>query len=178
MKVLIAYERSGIVRDAFTAKGHDATSCDLFDSDTKGKHYKGNVWDIINEPWDMIIAHPPCTYMTKARGKIDWIELKKALIDFEFLLNLKCPKVVIENPMPFKVVYNYIPRPNHWVCPSQFGSPFTKFTCLWLKGVPPLMPTLYFPRCSTKSIMAINRTPRSRSNTDIYLASAMAEQWG
>lgn len=178
MNILIACERSGRVRDAFSAKGHNVISCDFENSDTPGQHYKGDVLDILYQDWDLVIAHPPCTFLTKARGVVNLVELEKAVKFFNLFIEHPCRKVVIENPMPFKLVYDYIPKPNHWVCPSQFGSQWTKFTCLWLKGVPPLMPTLYFPRNQTKSIMAKKRSPRSRSNTDLHLAIAMAEQWG
>lgn len=178
MKILVACEFSGRVANAFRDKGHDVWSCDLLPSLSPGQHYQGDVRDMLCYSWDIIIAHPPCTYLSKARGVVDLPRMKEAAGFFKLFLAVDCPRVAIENPMPFRAAYDYIPKPNHWVCPSHFGSQYTKFTCLWLKGLPPLMPTVYFPQDKRKSLVYCASSKQSRSITDSYLANAMAEQWG
>lgn len=178
MKILVACEYSGVVRDAFTARGHDAWSCDLLPCKHPGQHVVGDVRHLLSIKWDMIIAHPPCTYLTKARGLVDLPRLKQSADFFNIFTQVECPRVCIENPMPFRIAYNYIPRPNHWVCPTMFGSAKKKFTCLWLKGLPPLMPTVYYPRSNAKSVVYSTKGSKYRSKTMPELAMAMAEQWG
>lgn len=178
MKILVACEFSGKVANAFRAKGHSVTSCDLLPRLNDPNHYQGDVREILNQNWDLIIAHPPCTYLTKARGKKDIVKMMEALEFFKLFLESKCLKVVIENPMPFREVYNYIPKPNHWYCPTHFGHNKKKFTCLWLKGVPPLMPTVYYPKNKAKSLVHSTKGSKYRSVTPDLVAEAMANQWG
>lgn len=178
MKILIACEYSGQIATAFRAKGHEVWSCDLLPRSNDKFHYCGDVRDMLCFDWDMIIAHPPCTYLTKARGVMDITQLKTAVAFFRLFLIVDCPQVAIENPMPFRKVYDYIPRPNHWYDPTHFGHDKTKFTCLWLRGLPPLMPTVYFPRDKAKSLVYSTKGSKYRSKTPTPVALAMADQWG
>lgn len=158
LKVLIACEYSGAERDAFTALGHDATSCDLLPSQTPGKHHQGDLREIIDQNWDLLIAHPPCTYMTVAgihwnrraehkRGRDEingktWGERQtEEAVDFvRFLLSQEhIPKICLENPV--SVISSRVRKPDQIVQPWQYGHPESKATCLWLKGLPPLQPT-------------------------------------
>ena len=178
MKILVACEFSGVVSGAFRRLGHEVWSCDLIERTGDKWHYAGDVREMLCYKWDLIIAHPPCTYLSKARGKIHCEGMYDAINFFRLFLAVDCPKVAIENPMPFRKVYERLPRPNHWYCPSHFGYPYSKFTCLWLKGLPPLMPTVYFPRSQVKSITNVARSSKSRSITPGLVAEAMAAQWG
>lgn len=178
MKILVACEYSGQVSGAFRGKGHEVWSCDWIPRPYDDYHYCGDVQDILYDYWDMIIAHPPCTYLTKARGVCDEIKMLEAIDFFKLFLEHPCPKIAIENPMPFRKVYEHIPKPNHWYCPTHFGHDKTKFTCLWLKGLPPLMPTVYFPRSDAKSLVYSTKGSKYRSKTPTLVAQAMAEQWG
>lgn len=147
MKVLIACEYSGIVRDAFLAKGHDAMSCDLLDTEIQGPHYTGNVMDILNDRYDLMIAFPPCTYLTNAgighfnierygQKAINRMQLREDAKDF-FMTLYKAPigKICIENPVGFM---NQFIKPDQIVHPYYFGDRNLKRTCLWLKGLSPL----------------------------------------
>lgn len=152
MRILIACEFSGIVRDAFTALGHDATSCDLLPTEKPGKHYQGDVIDILNDGWDMMIAHPPCTYLTvtanrwlkdqpeRKSGNLVGLERRNArqeAIDFFMtLFNCSVPKIVIENPIG--CMSSVFRKPDQVIHPSYFGDPVSKATCLWLKNMPKL----------------------------------------
>ena len=161
MKVLIACEFSGTVRDWFTKMGHDATSCDLEPSETPGKHYQGNVLDILDQGWDLMIAHPPCTYLTVTGNK--WFyhpedghlptserrphprfpdrqqHRKEGIEFFMALSNAPIPRIAIENPIG--VMSTIWRKPNQVVHPWHFGHEASKSTCLWLKGLPLLTPT-------------------------------------
>lgn len=160
MRILVACEYSGVVRDAFIKKGHDAMSCDLLPTDKPGPHYQGNVLDILNDGWDLMIAHPPCTYITnagvrhlhenvtskngvraKVYGKARMLEMKKACEFFNALLNSSVPKVCVENPIPHKYARAIIGDYTQLIQPWQFGHKETKATCLWLKNLPKLVPT-------------------------------------
>lgn len=160
MKVLVACEFSGIVREAFHKRGHDAWSCDLLPTEQIGKHIEGNVLDVINEGWDLMIAHPPCTYITNAGvrhlhenvtsrngvrakiyGKARMIEMEKACEFFNKLLNAPIPKICVENPIPHKYAKAIIGPYTQIIHPWQFGHGETKATCLWLRGLPLLKPT-------------------------------------
>ena len=178
MKILIACEYSGRVASAFREKGHEVWSADLLPRSNDKFHYCGDVRDILYDGWDMMVAHPPCTYLTKARGIRDTEKMLDAAVFFLNLWNAPIPRIAIENPMPFRAVYDVLPRPNHWYCPTHFGYHKTKFTCLWLKGLPPLMPTLYFPRSKAKSLVYSTKGSKYRSVTPEPVALAMAEQWG
>ena len=161
MKILIACEESGTVRDAFVAKGHDVMSCDVLPSRTKGPHYRGDVFDIINDGWDMMIAHPPCTYLTVTGNK--WFhhpedkhlpveerrphprfpdrqrQKQEAFKFFMALVDVPIDKIAIENPVG--VVSTLWRKPDQYVHPYYFGDPHSKKTGLWLKGLPLLEPT-------------------------------------
>ena len=201
MRVLIGCEYSGIVREAFKAKGHDAWSCDLLDTEIPGNHIKGDVLDILNDGWDMIIAFPPCTHLSGA-GAPSWKEKQKdgrqqKAIDFVLkIYNSICQKIVIENPTG--ILNTVWRKPDQIINPFQFGEPFKKRTCLWLKGFPLLIPTeivepkYHYTSNSTqggilkdgtrrKSKLPIYKawdSSRERSRTFQGIANAMANQWG
>jgi site-specific DNA-cytosine methylase len=181
MKVLVACEYSGRVRDAFTKLGHDATSCDLLDTDTPGKHYKGNVLDIINDGWDLMIAHPPCTHLAVSGAR--WFkekakEQEEALEFVRVLLNAPIERIALENPI--SVISSKIRKPDQIIQPWQFGHGETKATCLWLKNLPKLVPTNIVEGREAK----VHKMPPSpdrwklRSTTYQGIADAMAQQWG
>lgn len=147
MKVLVACEYSGTVRDAFLAKGHDAMSCDLLETDAPGPHYKGDIRNLLSENWDLMICHPPCTYLSVSgmhwttRGLRD-PQLTEDALDFvRLLLDAPIPKIALENPV--SVISSRIRKPDQVVHPYQFGDDASKKTCLWLKGLPRLVPTAY-----------------------------------
>lgn len=192
MKVLVACEYSGRVRDAFIAKGHDAMSCDLLPTEIPGPHYQGDVFDIINDGWDMMIAHPPCTYLSNAgarflypKGILNSERLQKGLEAKAFfiqLLNAKILKICIENPIP-STVYE-LPKYTQIIQPYQFGEPFQKRTCLWLKGLPLLKSTKLVSYAQSTKVPGnwFNKggkdRQKNRAKTFEGIAKAMAEQWG
>lgn len=147
LKVLIGCEYSGAVRDAFTALGHDATSCDLLPTDKPGKHYQGNVFDIINDGWDLAIFHPPCTYLCSSwlhwNGRTPGRKEKtdEAIEFVKKLMAAPIAKIAIENPIG--ILSKAIRKPEQIIQPWQFGHAESKATCLWLKGLPILQPTKY-----------------------------------
>lgn len=180
MKVLIACEFSGRVRDSFTKLGHDAWSADLLPSETTGNHYRGNVLDILNEGWDLMIAHPPCTYLavSGARWFKDRMKEQELALDFvKTLLNSSIHKIALENPI--SVISSKIKKPDQIIQPWMFGHGETKATCLWLKNLPKLKPTNIVPGRETK----IHKMPpsaerwKNRSRTFQGIAEAMASQW-
>lgn len=190
MKVLVACEFSGVVRDAFLAKGHDAWSCDIIDTDKSGPHFKCDVLSILDKGWDLMIAHPPCTYLTIA-GQVHFknnpgrYELQKEAAAFaEKLWTADIPKICIENPVghlpKYMGPYSQIIRMN------EFGHDALKPTCLWLKGLPPLrggkkVPVTIHtnPNGSRTSLWySKRRTAKQRSETFLGVAKAMADQWG
>jgi hypothetical protein len=185
MRVLIACEFSGIVRDAFAAKGHDAWSCDLLPTEKPGNHIQADVLKVITWGWDLMVAHPPCTRLCNSgvrwlEERNLWMELEDACKFFRDLLNAPVPKVAIENPIPHKYARDVIGRYQQRIHPWLFGEPDTKATCLWLKNLPPLMATLIEtgrnPRCFLES-PGPDRS-KNRSRTYQGIASAMAAQWG
>lgn len=142
MKVLVACEFSGAVRDAFTSLGHYAVSCDLLPSETAGFHYQGDVRDILNEGWDLMIAHPPCTHLAISGAR--WFgekqrEQQESLEFVKLLLSAPVPRIALENPV--SVISSKIRKPDQVIHPWQFGHGESKTTCLWLKGLPKLRPT-------------------------------------
>ena len=142
MKVLVACEFSGAVRDAFSSLGHYAVSCDLLPSETAGFHYQGDVRDILNECWDLMIAHPPCTHLAISGAR--WFGEKKkeqqeSLEFVKLLLSAPVPRIALENPV--SVISSKIRKPDQVIHPWQFGHGESKTTCLWLKGLPKLRPT-------------------------------------
>ena len=191
MRVLIACEYSGAVRDAFLARGHDALSCDLLPSEAPGPHYQGPVQDILGDGWDLMIAHPPCTHLAVSGAR--WFKDKaqeqaEALAFVRLLLAAPIPRIAVENPV--SVISSRIRKPDQIIQPWQFGHEATKTTCLWLKGLPKLVPTNIVgkgARHVTKSGKSLpqwyNLPPSAdrwkiRSATFQGIADAMAEQWG
>lgn len=181
MRVLIACEFSGVIRDAFAARGHDAWSCDLLPSETEGNHYQGDVLDIIDDSWDLMIAHPPCTHLAVSGAR--WFKDKKReqaeALDFvRALLDDPTPMIALENPI--SVISSKIRKPDQIIQPWQYGHGETKATCLWLKNLPSLVPTSIVSGREAR----VHRMPpgpdrwKERSRTFRGIAKAMAEQWG
>ncbi len=201
MKVLIACEYSGTVRDAFLKLGHDAMSCDLLPTDVPGPHYQGSVFDILDQDWELMIAHPPCTYLTVTGNKWFKPEFKDRFPDrhqqrddalrfFIKLFECKIPRVCLENPVG--VVSSLYRKPSQYIQPYQFGDPHSKKTGLWLRGLPNLVPTnlvepLFYtykdgrrdPLWHMESMrMKPLERMKYRSKTFPGIAEAMATQWG
>ena len=190
MKVLIACEYSGIVRDAFTKKGHDATSCDILPTESKGKHYQGNVLDILDDGWDLMVAHPPCTHLSVSGAR--WFTegkkpmyLREEAIDFvKRLMDAPIEKIAIENPV--SVISSYIRKSDQMINPYQFGHKEYKRTCLWLKNLPKLQETNNLkeetdalPNKEKHRIWWIGSGKgKERSKFYTGIADAMADQWG
>ena len=181
MRVLIACEYSGIVRDAFIKKGHNALSCDLLPTEIDGPHYEGNVEDIIYDGWDLMICHPPCTHLAVSGAR--WFKDKKkeqeeSLAFVDFLFNADIPKICLENPV--SIISSRIRKPDQIIQPWQYGHGETKATCLWLKNLPLLQPTnIVDGREARVHKMAPGPDRwKDRSRTYTGIAAAMAEQWG
>jgi hypothetical protein len=190
VKVLVACEFSGIVRDAFAALGHDAWSCDLIPSERPGNHVVGDARELLADPsWDLLIAHPPCTHLAVSGAR--WFkdkerEQEEALKFFLCFLNAPIPQIAVENPVC--VAARRIARPTQIVHPYYFGDPEQKTTCLWLKGLPDLVPTDYaearmmkLPYKERTRIFHMPPSPdrgRLRSKSYPGMAAAMAAQWG
>lgn len=200
MRVLIACEYSGRVRDAFIAQGHDAMSCDLLPTEAPGPHYEGDVFDVIDDGWDMMIAHPPCTYL--ASSGLHWNKripgrdklTHEAML---FVLNLMgvgfvshgIPRIALENPIG--CISSNFRKPDQIIQPYQFGEDASKATCLWLVGLPKLTPTAFVqPRMVNGARRWANQCDsgqnklapsddrwKDRSRTYQGIANAMAEQW-
>jgi hypothetical protein len=181
MRVLVACEYSGTVRDAFRARGHDAMSCDLLPTERPGPHYQGDVFDIIKDGWDLMIAHPPCTHLavSGARWWKDKLnEQAEALWFVAQLMGAPIPRIAIENPV--SKISTAIRKPDQIVQPWQFGHGETKATCLWLKGLPKLVPTNVVDGREAR-IHKMSPSPdrwKERSRTYQGIADAMASQWG
>lgn len=181
MRVLIACEYSGRVRDAFARLGYDAMSCDLLPTDAPGKHYQGDVNDIINDGWDLMIAHPPCTHLavSGARWFKDKVKEQADALDFvRMLLDSNIPRIALENPV--SVISTKIRKPDQIIQPWQFGHGETKTTCLWLKNLPKLTPTNIVDGREGK-VWKMPPSPdrwKKRSETYLGIADAMAGQWG
>lgn len=203
-KVLVACEFSGVVRDAFAALGHDAWSCDLEPTETPGQHIRGDVRDYL-EGWDLIIAHPPCTYLTVAGNKWNNPEYRDRFPDrpqqtedavqfFKDLYNAPCERVCIENPVG--IMSSRFRKPDQYVCPTMFGHKAPKKTGLWLRGLPKLKPTNVVELTDEDYVVfksgkrwsrwyyetGNERTPalkaKARNRTFEGIAHAMASQWG
>lgn len=180
MKLLVACEFSGVVRQAFTDIGHDAWSCDLLDTEIPGNHIIGNVLDHL-DGWDMMIAHPPCTHLAVSGAR--WFKGKEkeqaeALKFVRALLNVPISKICLENPV--SIISSKIRKPDQIIQPWQFGHGETKRTCLWLKGLPLLVPTDIVEGREArihKMSPSANRG-KERSRTYVGIAEAMAMQWG
>jgi hypothetical protein len=193
MKVLIACEYSGVVRDAFLARGHEAVSCDLLPTESPGPHYEGDVFDIIDKGWDLMIAHPPCTDLAVSGAKHFAAKIadgrqQRALDFVQRLLEAPIDKICLENPV--SVISSKIRKPDQIIQPWMFGHEATKTTCLWLKNLRPLETTQIVDKGarhvtkSGKSLPSWYNLPPSkdrwkiRSATFPGIAAAMAEQWG
>lgn len=204
MKVLIACEFSGVVRRAFRERGHDAWSCDLLPADDGSEHHYQ--CDVLHGPfslqayeWDLLIAHPPCTYLTNAgvrhlhehvtsvngkraavSGKKRWEEMEKACIFFNALKNCSIHRVCMENPIPHKYARERIGKYSQIIQPWQFGHGETKATCLWLFNLPPLRSTAIVEGREARIYKMPPSKDRSKLRSITYkgIADAMAEQWG
>ena len=181
MKVLIACEFSGVVREAFRAKGHDAWSCDLLPTEISGQHIQGDVLAVLDDCWDLMIAHPPCTHLAVSGAR--WFKEKKkeqaeALIFVRKLLAAPIRRIALENPI--SIISSKIRKPDQIIQPWQFGHGETKATCLWLKGLPLLKPTKIVSGRDGrvwKMPPSENRW-KERSRTFQGVADAMADQYG
>lgn len=185
MDILIACEFSGIVRDAFIALGHNAISCDIIDSERPGPHYKGDVTDIIMDPWDIVIAHPPCTYLTLANNARLGENLKNgntfaALRFYKMFLDLKHVKIGVAIENPPGAAHRWYGKADQIIHPWQFGHGETKKTALHLRGLPKLIPTCVVPGREAKihKMGPSNTRSKDRSRTYSGIAAAMAAQWG
>ena len=180
MRVLVACEFSGTVRDAFSARGHDAWSCDILPTEAPGNHIQGDVRGVMCEGWDLMVAHPPCTYL--ARSGAHWLARDpqrnaKMIAAREFFLdrlNAPIPKKAIENPSPFSGAG--LPQSTQRREPYYFGDPYRKSTHLWLVNLPPLMATVQ--TSTIKDFIGTRRSPHARSKFFPGVSAAMAEQWG
>ncbi len=196
MKVLVACEFSGIVRDAFLKRGHDAISCDLLPTESPGPHYQGNIFDIIDDGFDLMIAHPPCTYLTITANRSfinnpeRWKKRLKAMEFVYKLMNTNIGKICIENPVG--VISTHIRKPDQYIQPYEHGHKESKKTGLWLKNLPLIIPTkIVIPEwiispsgkrhspTHWKNPSTNNpENAKLRSKTYQGIAEAMAEQWG
>lgn len=196
LRVLVACESSGIVRDAFTRLGHIAVSCDILDGPGHGRHHKGDVMDILGDGWDLMIAHPPCTYLCSSgmhwttRGLRDPKLTEDALEFARALMDAPIEKIAIENPVG--AIGSRVRPADQYIQPYEFGDDASKRTGLWLKNLPPLAPTGYVePRIVNGKKRWANQTDsgqnrlgpsedrwRQRSKTYQGIADAMAAQWG
>lgn len=183
MRVLIACEFSGIVREAFKAKGHDAWSCDLLPTEIPGNHFQDDILDILKYDcgWDLMIAHPPCTHLAVSGArwfKDKLVDQQIALWFVKKLLDAPIDKICLENPI--SIISSRIRKPDQIIQPWQFGHGETKATCLWLKNLPKLMPTnIVQGRENKVHHMAPSKDRwKNRSRTYEGIAKAMAEQWG
>lgn len=193
MRVLVACEFSGTVRDAFAALGHDAWSCDLLPSESPGNHIQGSVLDVLGDGWDLMVAHPPCTYL--ASSGLHWNKripgraqkTEDALGFVSALLDAPIERIALENPIG--CISTRLRKPDQIIQPWQFGHDASKATCLWLKNLPKLVPTDVLP--GGKKARRANQTPtgqnklgpspdrwKLRSLTYPGIARAMAQQWG
>lgn len=196
MRVLIACEFSGTVRDAFAAAGHDAMSCDLLPTTKPGEHYQGDIRDLLGQAWDLMIAHPPCTYLCSSglhwnKRRPERVSLTEEALDFvRLLLDAPIPRIALENPVG--CISTRIRPYDQMIQPYEYGHNASKKTCLWLKNLPPLRPTQLIeprmvngkPRWGNQTDSGQNKLPPSqdrwaiRSETYEGIAKAMADQWG
>lgn len=181
MRVLVACEFSGTVRDAFAARGHDAWSCDLLPSDKPGNHIQGDVLGVLGDGWDLMVAHPPCTHLAVSGARHFYRKQREQAEALDFvrtLLAAPIHKIALENPV--SIISSRIRKPDQIIQPWMFGHGETKATCLWLKNLPPLTPTNIVPGREAR----VHRMPpgpdrwKLRSTTYPGIAAAMARQWG
>ena len=199
-KVLVACEFSAIVRDAFRARGHDAWSCDLLETEGDPQwHYQCDINEVLDKGWDLMIAHPPCTYLTNAgvrhlydhvvsrtgkkaavSGQVRWEAMRQDAAFFRSLLDAGIPKIAVENPIPHRYAREIMGNYTQIIQPWQFGHGETKATCLWLKGLPKLYPTdIVSGREQRIHKMGPSKDRwKERSRTYKGIAEAMADQWG
>lgn len=183
MRVLVACEESGRVRDAFLARGHDAMSCDLLPTDAPGPHHQGDVRDVLGDDWDLMIAHPPCDHLAVSGAR--WFPEKRAdgrqqaALEFvQLLLTADIPRIALENPV--SIISSHFRRPDQIIQPWMFGHGETKATCLWLKNLPRLTPTRVVEGREA-TVWRMSPGPdrkKLRSRTYVGVAEAMADQWG
>ena len=188
MKVLVFCEFSGVVLDAFLAEGHDAYSADLLPTESAhtDRHFQGDGRWLLREPWDLVIAHPPCRYLAVSRGAADFDLMADAITFFRECQNANAPAVAVENPLIYKQARKTLGQPHQKIEPFYFGDPWRKRTFLWLKRLPRLSPTNIISVkdvCSWGSNQRVGkagpaRSPRDRSRTFPGIAAAMARQWG
>ena len=198
MKVLVACEYSGTVRDAFATKGHDAWSCDILPTESPGNHFQGDILEHLNKGWDLMIAHPPCTYLSNAgarflypKSKLNKDRYKLGLKAKEFfmaLYNAPIDKICVENPISSKIFA--LPKHTQTIQPYEYGHPFSKNTRLWLKNLPELKPTDIIKKY--KPLLPSNSGGKKRGQSYHYsviwgkpaskfwkgIAQAMVDQWG
>ena len=181
MRVLVACEFSGRVRDAFRRLGHDAWSCDLLPTTVEGPHIQDDVLKHLNDGWDLMIAHPPCTHLAVSGSR--WFYYKKeqqeeALGFVRALLDAPVPRIALENPV--SIISTRIRKPDQVVQPWQFGFGETKATCLWLKNLPLLVPTaiVHGREARVHHVPPGPNRAAIRSMTNPGVARAMATQWG
>lgn len=181
IRVLVACEFSGVVRDAFAALGHDAWSCDLLPTERPWQHIQGEVLDVLNDGWDLMIAHPPCRYLavSGARWFKDRMYEQRCALGFVgSLMFAPIPRIALENPI--SVISTHFRKPDQIIQPWMFGHPEVKATCLWLKNLPLLTPTNIVEGRTAR----VHREPpgpdrwKNRSRTLEGIARAMADQWG
>lgn len=190
MKVLVACKFSGIVREAFSRLGHNAWSCDLLPTEIQGNHFQCDIFDVLKLKWDLLIAHPPCTYLAVSGNRYYAnTELRKEAILFvEKLWDAPIERICIENPIGVLSTQSRLGKPTQYIQPYQFGHPESKNTCLWLKNLPELVPTNILP-LPEKGYWD-NQTPsgqnklgpspdraKNRSRTYQGIANAMAGMW-
>lgn len=189
-QVLVACEFSGIVREAFVRQGFDAWSCDLFPSELPGNHLQMDVLDVLDWGWDLMISHPPCTFLCRNRASRNKIEdrvedIQKATAFFLKFINAPIEKICVENPVPSS--QSGLPPYTQIIQPWQFGHDYSKKTCLWLRGLPDLKPTrivsvTYITTPGghryTSGWYKMPRKTKDRSRTFQGIADAMADQWG
>ena len=196
MKVLVACEYSGTVREAFKRAGHDAMSCDLLPTDVEGNHHQGDVLELLHDGWDLLIAHPPCTYMTNSgvswlhKDPTRWAKLDDAAKFFNKFLNAPIKRIAVENPVMHRYAKERIGgiKQSQVIQPWMFGHTEQKATCLWLKNLPLLQPTnnvkevmLQKPANERQRLHYLSPGPdrwKIRSKTYQGIADAMAAQWG
>ena len=194
MNILVACEFSGTVRDAFIKVGHKAVSCDILPTDVAGPHIQDDLLEVLKytHNWDLMIAHPPCTYLSNAgarhlypKGQLNQERLNKGLEAKQFFMaiyNANIPMICIENPIPSKVYE--LPQYNQVIQPYEYGHEFSKKTCLWLKNLPPLMATMYVEKTESTKVPGnwFNKggkdRQKNRAKTFQGIADAMAQQWG
>lgn len=196
MKVLVACEYSGTVRDAFLAAGHEAMSCDLLPTEAEGPHYQGDVRDLLGEPFDLVVAHPPCDFLANSGVRwlysdpLRWQGLIEGAAFFRLMFSFNAPRIAVENPIQHRwaKLAHGIGEPSQTIQPWHFGHPESKRTALWLRGLPLLQPTndvrdamAMLPKSVTQRVHYASPGPdrwKIRSKFFPGVAAAMAAQWG